>query len=584
MPTALRILPNTYYDSVFLMGLAGRLGKQPGVRATAVLMATPKNKPALIEFGVHAGSLAGAGASDLALAAKADDIAAAEAALALVDTWLAEAVRPEVETAPRTLEGAIAALPGANVALISVPGEYAAYEARRALDAGLHVMVFSDNVDVADEVSLKRTGAERGLLVMGPDCGTAILGGVGLGFANAVRLGNIGVVGPSGTGIQHVSSLIDAGGGGISHAIGAGSHDLSDEVGGITTLLALDALAADAATEVIVVISKPPQPEALTRVLSWVARCPKPVITCFLGPVTVAPVSEQHVSVRTLAGAAHAALLLAGSETDDTTPSLPPELKHIRAALASSATTLHGLFAGGTFCYEAQQILLERGVPFRSNTPIRPDVALSSDDSTTVLFDLGDDEFTHGRPHPMIDATLRNERIVAAGLDPTVGLLLLDFILGHGAAADPAGEAIPAIRAARSNAEATGRQLAVIAFVCGTDADPQRRAGQITALEAAGVIVAPSSSDAASWAAEVLAVPATATGAAPTTVTHGPDTLAAPIPTGRRPQLPAPSVVALGVGLFTRALEAQRAPVVHVDWTPPAGGDREMLDLLADLL
>src|SRR5580704_9603583 len=97
-------------------------------------------------------------------------------------------------------------------------------------------MIFSDNVPIAEEASLKHEARERGLMVMGPDCGTAIIGGVPLAFANAVPRGDIGIIGASGTGIQEVSTLIARAGRGVRHAIGTGGRDMHAEVGGLTTL------------------------------------------------------------------------------------------------------------------------------------------------------------------------------------------------------------------------------------------------------------------------------------------------------------------------------------------------------------
>lgn len=502
MPVECILLRNTYFDSVYLMALGARLGKQPGVQRTAVLMATPANQQALCEFGVAPAALAGAGAVDLAIAADAESAEQARAALGLVQGWLQEAQGEEGDARVASLDAALQVLPEANLALISVPGEYAAYEARRALDRGLHVFLFSDNVSVEDELGLKQRAQELGLLVMGPDCGTAIIAGVGVGFANAVRRGRIGLVGPSGTGIQQVSCLIDAAGEGVSHAIGTGSRDLSDAIGGLTTLQALDALDGDDETAVIVVVSKPPGPHTRARVLDWIARAHKPVVTCFLGPEDTPPCGDRHAPRRTLAGAAVAAVALARHEPEERYPLAGTEGRAAPVA-GGRGGYVRGLFAGGTFCYEAQQIFLDLGLEARSNAPLRKDLALADPFAGEghCLIDLGDDRFTRGRPHPMIDASLRNERIVAEAQRPDAGVLLLDFVLGYGATADPAGDALPAIEAARRLAAADGRELQVVAFVCGTDADPQNRGAQVAALQAAGVVVAPSSSTAARTAA-----------------------------------------------------------------------------------
>src|SRR5690606_14776291 len=125
------------------------------------------------------------------------------------------------------------------------PGVYAAFEAFRALENNLNVMMFSDNVTVEDEIKLKDLAVKKDLLMMGPDCGTAIINGVGLCFANKIKRGPIGLVAASGTGLQEVTVLIDQFGGGISQAIGVGGRDLSKDVMGRMTLHAINALNAD---------------------------------------------------------------------------------------------------------------------------------------------------------------------------------------------------------------------------------------------------------------------------------------------------------------------------------------------------
>ncbi|MHB8574455.1 MAG: acyl-CoA synthetase FdrA, partial [Dehalococcoidia bacterium] len=353
MPVSIRLLKNTYFDSVYLMGLGGRLAKQPGVTRNAALMATPANKAMLEEFGVSAAELDTAGPTDLVLVADAGAVEQADAALALVDGWLAESIEEFAGETAASLDGALHLLPEANLAVISVPGDYAGFEAKRALEKGLHVFLFSDNVSLDDELELKQLGAAKGLLVMGPDCGTAIIAGVGVGFANAVRRGSIGVVGPSGTGIQQVSCLIDRAGAGVSHAIGAGGRDLSDAIGGITTLQALDALAEDEQTEVILVVSKPAGPHTRRRILDWIANSPKPVVTCFLGLDETPVVGKQHTPERTLAAAANAAADLTLQPRGRTSSDARWTLGSASRDAALGQRCVRGLFAGGTFCYEA---------------------------------------------------------------------------------------------------------------------------------------------------------------------------------------------------------------------------------------
>lgn len=506
MPAAsLKIVHNTYRDSVTLMQISARIGALAGVQQASVVMATEGNLALLREAGLLDAEV-GASPSDLLVVLRAETDAAAKAALRETERVLAggngaPARHGPQEIAPRSLQMGLAVQPEANFALISTPGEYAAAEALKALRLGLHVMLFSDNVTLDDEVSLKREAAKRGLMLMGPDCGTAIVGGVPLGFANAVRSGPIGVIGASGTGLQQVTTLIDQAGLGVSNAFGTGGRDLKAEVGGATMLRALDELAADEATRVIVLVSKPPARAVADKVLARARATGKPVIACFLGADPAQVQGDGVLAAATLEDAAAMALAAArGMSYAGGEHRLPD---YDAARLAAGQRYVRGLYSGGTFCYEASLLLAQALEGVRSNTPVGG--ALELDDVWRsvghTLVDLGDDEFTRGRPHPMIDHRLRNERIAREAADAEVAVILLDVVLGYGAHPDPAAEMLPAIRAAR--AAAAGRELAFVGFVCGTERDPQGLARQVGALRGAGVILAASNAQAARTAAAI---------------------------------------------------------------------------------
>jgi FdrA protein len=470
--TAFSLRRHTYLDSVFLMRIAKALESQPGVSNVAALMATPANKGLLFEAGFSGAEVDAAGPDDLIVGVAAQTGAQARSAIAGLDALLAGTAVDAGKSASGW-DDALSRLPNANLAVISVPGEFAAAEIEQALDRGLHVFCFSSNVPLGDEVRLKQLAASRDLLLMGPDCGTAMIAGKGLGFSNVVRRGPIGIVGGSGSGIQAVSCLIDAAGSGVSHAIGCGSRDLSDDVGGITTFAGLHALADDAQTKVIVVVSKTPGQTTLARLQDFIAGSAKPVVTCFLG-------GSAAGTALTFEQSAAQALQFAGAGALPNGEVLL-EATHIEGRAL-------GLFAGGSLLYETQRILEQTGIS----------------QARYELIDMGSEELTRGRAHPMIDARLRADRVIAAADDPTVGILLLDFVLGRGAAADPAGDLIPAIREARSRAARAGRNLGVVASVCGTDRDPQDRGRQTYALIQAGVVVLPTSAKAARCVAESL--------------------------------------------------------------------------------
>ncbi|MDA8110458.1 MAG: acyl-CoA synthetase FdrA [Betaproteobacteria bacterium] len=496
------------------MQLSARIAALAGVEQASVVMATEGNLALLREAGLLDEPVS-ASPGDLLAIVRGATPEAIEAALAEAERGLSApatqgARRVAREAAPRSLQSALAAMPEATLALISTPGEYAAAEALKALRLGLHAMLFSDNVSVADERMLKQEAREHGLLVMGPDCGTAIVGGVPLGFANAVRPGPIGVIGASGTGMQQVTSLADRAGVGISHALGTGGRDLRAEIGGATMLAALDELAADAGTRVLVLVSKPPAPEVARRVLERARHAGKPVVACFLGTNAKEVEGGGVVAAATLEDAAAMAAALARGERAAPAAATLPAFQD--PGLHSGQRYVRGLYSGGTFCYEATLLLSGQLENVRSNTPVSRARELENTwrSAGHTLVDLGDDEFTRGRPHPMIDHRLRNERIVREAEDPEVAVLLLDVVLGYGAHPDPAREMVPALRAARAAAERAGRRLALVGFVCGTEGDPQGLARQETALREAGMVLTGSNAQAARLAAAMVSAHGTA--------------------------------------------------------------------------
>ena len=396
MASAAKRIPNFYRDSVSLMQLSSALAGRPGIEQASAIMGTPANLALLAQAGLEAGRPA-PGPSDLVIAVRGKDPKALESALAAA---VAELEKPPAAPAgggpaalpPSSLQMALAQSPGANLALISVPGEYAAAEALKALRLGLNAMLFSDNVALRDEIALKRYAQTRGLLLMGPDCGTAIIDGVPLGFANAVRRGAIGVVGASGTGTQQVTCLVHRRGEGISQAIGTGSHDLSAEVGGITLLQGLRALAKDKATKVIVLVSKPPSPQVAGRVLAAARRCGKPVVANFVGaPVDRIQGANLHAAA-TLDDAAFKAVALARGRSPAALR--PAKSRPIRAGrMAASQRYLRGLYSGGTFCYEASALLGASLGEVWSNAPVDPRMRIANVHKSRghTLIDLGDD-------------------------------------------------------------------------------------------------------------------------------------------------------------------------------------------------
>ena len=506
-----KVFANLYKDSVTLMQLGARLRERDGIAQASCLMATPANLAQLqhAELEIDASP----SPSDLLVIVRGD-AAACDDAIAAAEALLRSAGSASDGDAaafslPLTsLALAVERVPDSDLALISVPGDYAAAEAMKALSLGLHVMLFSDNVSVAEELAIKTRARARGLLVMGPDCGTAIVNGVPLGFANVVRRGDIGLVAASGTGLQEVTCRIHNLGGGVSQALGTGGRDLKEEIGGITMLQGLAALAADPPTRVIVLISKPPAPTIAKQIEDAAAAAGKPVVVHFLGAEPRRLPHGVHAATSLRHAADVAVALARGDPPPPSTVTPPPAaiaaVERCAAAMAPAQRAVRALYTGGTFCYEAQLAFIARGLPCRSNAPAHGALPFDGHFDGHVFLDLGDDDYTRGRPHPMIDPSQRDATVRAQGADPHTAAILFDVVLGYGAHDDPGGGLATALADAQRDARADGRTLALIGHVCGTDGDPQDRAAQVRALEAAGAIIAGSNVEAA-WLAAHLA-------------------------------------------------------------------------------
>jgi succinyl-CoA synthetase alpha subunit len=505
---------DSYFDSVFLMRLSKTLKEADGVSDAVVAMATPMNLELLLGQGYPPKELEGATPNDLVTAVDCPDDAAVEAAFAAAAELLARkksAGGAAAQAAPTSIDGALERLPAANLAVISLPGVWAAREARKALEKGLHVMLFSDNVSLEDEIALKRLGKEKGLLVMGPDCGSAIIDGKPLCFANVVKRGPVGVVAASGTGLQEVTCLVDRYGSGISQAIGTGGRDLKNEkVGGIAMLMGIEALAADPGTSVIVVISKPPAPAVAAKVVEVLGAAGKPSVVHFIG-LDPAQATKSPPSIRYAASLEKAAALavdLAGGKAPGIGDNAELDKLASREVerLAKGQRFLRGYYTGGTVADEALILLHRLTKSVWSNNQTDPAFVLENPKVSVghTIVDLGDDVFTVGRPHPMIDPSTRTERVLAEKDDASIAVVLVDVVLGYGSHEDPAGALVPALIEARKAAEARGGYLPVVASVIGTPGDYQGYATQVAKLEEAGCLVMPSNFRAATLAARII--------------------------------------------------------------------------------
>ncbi|MFK7994649.1 MAG: acyl-CoA synthetase FdrA [Granulosicoccus sp.] len=495
-----RVRQQFYLDSVALMRLSRTLNETAGVFDAAMMMGTPANleilsNASLLELPIDGQAESSIGPGDLILTVRAESRQIALDALDEAEQLLAQPQQSGKSRAwqPHSIRSAVDEHPESNLVLISVPGAFAISEARKAIRRGLHAMIFSDNVSVDDELTLKREAHDLGVLVMGPDCGTCVINGVPLAFANQLPRGDIGIVGASGTGIQEVSCLLAGMGKGISHAIGVGGRDMGGVVGGISTLMALDALESDDATRHIIVICKPPAPDVATRVLKKIAESSKTFTLCFIGGHS--PELPANASwARTLSAAAEDA---AGAIGSIGSVEQPGGVQHEKTGGAESLLTgsaIRGLFCGGTLCAEAQVICLDAGLSVTSNAAI-PGVSDVLVSQGHTLLDLGSDEYTQGKPHPMIDPAVRDQLLTDALRDDVTAVVLLDVVLGYGAHADPAGQLV------RSLPDSwTDSGVKLIASVTGTEQDPQIRSRQISVLQSAGIEVAASNAQATSIA------------------------------------------------------------------------------------
>ena len=574
-----QIRRGAYYDSVVLMQLQRALSALPGIQDAGVVMATPANLELLSANGFALADIVTT-PDDLLIMVRAESDAVATKALDQIDALLARkrALSVDADYQHKSLAAAAQAMPTANWVLVSVPGRFAAQVAHEALDLGKHVFLYSNNVSLADEVALKQSARAKGLLVMGPDCGTAIINGIGLGFANRVRhvgvddATGIGIVGASGTGLQAVTSEIHRLGGSITHAIGTGGRDLKAEVGGITALQALDMLAHDPATAVIAFISKPPSPEVAARLLDATRTIAKPVIIHFIGYPAPAQQLDNLYFAHNLRETAALAIRIKSQESSTKSQASRIENQDLASSsldswfLALGLLFVRGLFSGGTLAYESLLALQVVLTPIYSNSPIRPEQALPDARHSVghCIIDMGEDEFTQGRLHPMMDYDLRLRRIRQEAADPNVGLILLDVVLGEGSHPDPASELAPVI----AEVKAKRPTLEVVIIMIGTDNDAQGQQSQIARLSDAGARVFHSVDAAVGFVAqaypshfknEYLPI-------ALSSLTASPNGLTA---------------INVGLSSFYESLRTQGASVAHVDWRPPAAGNERLAGILA---
>ncbi|MGI6777062.1 MAG: acyl-CoA synthetase FdrA [Acetivibrionales bacterium] len=499
---------NNYMDSIFLMNASKEVMQVKGVKDAVLIMGTEMNKTVLADFGGLTDEAKSAGTNDLIISLDIEDESLVNEVISCLDRILNKKEKhiEKQEFSYQSFKKALSAMPEANLAVISVPGEYAAQEAMTALEHNMNVFIFSDNVPLEDEIELKRVGREKGLLVMGPGCGTSVINNISIGLMSKVRRGSIGIVGASGSGIHEIAVLVHRYGFGISQAIGTGGRDLSREIGGSTMLQGIEYLEQDKNTKVIVLVSKPPHPETTKKIIEKIKHCNKPVVVFFLGGDPQQVTDAGAFSAATLEEAAKIAVDLVqgkGIENTDYVCYCKNELAEFaakeKAKLKPEQKYMRGLFCGGTHSEEAV-LLLQDFVPDLHSNLRFGKVNILADSYVSMgnsLVDMGSEEFTKGKPHPVMDPSILKDRLMMEGSDPEVAVILFDLLFGHGVHKDPVGTIEETLAAIRDKAKAEGRYISMVASLCGTDLDPQDVNSQRKRLEALGVNILPSNCKAA---------------------------------------------------------------------------------------
>lgn len=567
----------SYHDSVVLMLLTNQISTIEGVKKVSIMMATPANKDIYRQSGLSTEELESASANDMVVVADVDDDALLETIMEEVEEFFKKQSTSEGDKkgaeAVKSWDKALGKLPDANLAVISIPGAYAALEADRALDEGMNVFMFSDNVTLEDEIKLKQKAHEKGLAVMGPDCGTGIIQGVPIAFTNNVTPGSIGIIGASGTGIQELTTIIDRLGEGVKNAIGTGGRDLSTEVGGITMMDMIEAMESDDSVKVLIIISKPPAKEVRDRISDRLSNFKKPVITLFLGEKPEYH-EENFYHAYTLDEAARLAVgLVRGEEIKE--GKVDADASQFFGA--EEKKTIKAYYSGGTLAGEAAMLIKDA-----LNLKVPPQKAegfmLKTDGH--IVVDLGDDVYTQGKPHPMIDPAKRIECMQDAIDDASTGVILLDIMLGYGSHEDMAGALLPSIIELRDKAKAEGRKLFFVATVCGTRRDFQNYDEAVSKLKEAGVIVCENNKLAVHTAIRAIGLDFEE----PVKEIHK-KTVANIEKAEASEKLirllsQKPKVINIGLKSFAEVVETFGCDVVQYDWMPPAGGNVELIKVL----
>lgn len=575
------ILQNNYQDSINLMLLTNEINSFDNVIQSQIMLGTDANKDILANTSLLTEEAKKATPNDLMIVVDSEDDQIMEKVLQAIDEFLADLSSgteksDDSHIVTNTLNEGLEIMPDANLALFSIPGEYGAGEMEKALNAGLNVFSFTDNVPLEDEVHLKELASNKGLMMMGPDCGTGIISSIPLAFTNVVSPGNIGIVAASGTGIQEVTTIIDRLGGGVIHAIGTGGRDLNEDVDAITTKQAIIALESHETTDVICVISKPPAKEVRDEVVQLLQSISKPVVAIFLGENPKEHVGKVHLA-QTLEETAQMAMDLANGNDVKTT--YFEDLKNSHVSTIAEDKKVIGLYSGGTLANEAGMMISEA---LDLEGLVKKEGYILNSQGYDVM-DLGDDIYTQGTPHPMIDPAVRIQKIKEYANKKDTGVILLDFVLGYGAHEDIVGALLPTIEAELEKAKSEGRELFFVGTVVGTNKDPQNYSDAVKRLEESGVLVEATNQKAVRLALKLKGL-------------EFKETIKEKIPyEGEKISLSTPSeeimdllntkprVINVGLQSFNEPILKYGGESVQVNWRPRAGGNKKMIKLLDGL-
>ena len=477
------VIEGRYIDSVLLMQISREIEKMQGVSKASCMVATAENISFLEMAGFHPPS--GVSGNSVIIAVEAESSKKCEDAINnainLIDTGMVQ------HKTSYTLDDLpdLISTDDFPVVFISTPGEYAYDVADKSLDSGANIHIFSSNVPIEQELRLKTKGASKGLFVMGPDCGTSIIHGKGLGFSNALEAtGDIGIIGSSGTGIQELSVLMDRNGLGVSYAIGVGSNDLKESINGIMSKQALNFLKERCSA--IAVVCKKPDPSVERALLESMGNIPSVFIS--LGSDKQYSSGNTYVTGNIDDAVSH--LMSKIGKGRKIQQEAFPKMKEP----GKDRKLLRGFFVGGSLCYQAQAILHGKGIHVFSNAPADEQYRVEKDfDNLNVCIDTGAEEYVAGKPHPMIDPVSRNSFLVRESSRNDVRVILFDIILGYGSAEDPV-----------AGLDKMKNGPVLVASICGTEKDSQGYQSIRKRLEDKGVVVFRSAARAAEYAASIM--------------------------------------------------------------------------------